>query len=429
MKLLCVGDIHLGRQPSRIPEDVLAQLGGITPGPAAAWRRAVDYALAHDVDAVLLAGDVVEQEDDFYEAYRDLQQGVQRLAGAGIAVLGVAGNHDVAVLPRLADSVDGFRLLGRDGRWEAVTIGNTQGVQVRILGWSFPEPVVRTSPLAGGLPDGVTDDGALPTLGLLHCDRDQSGSHHAPVRSSELDAAAVDAWLLGHIHKPDPLVAPRPNGYLGSLTGLDPGEAGARGPWLLEVAADGSLAIDQVVLAPLRWETLVIDCTAFDDPADVHQAVIEAVRGLHDRLDTAQRPEAVGCRLRFTGRTGHRAALERILTNDDPRATPIPQDGIIYFIHDWRLETLPAIDLETLAQGSDPVALLARRLLILRGGDKDARQRLIDDARRRMSMVASDSHYLALDTDPPDEKQTAVILEAAALQALDALLAQQETTG
>ena len=68
---------------------------------------------------MLLAGDVVEQEDDFYEAYGDLRRGVDRLAAAGVPVLGVSGNHDVQVLPRLADAVPGFRLLGRGGAWEA----------------------------------------------------------------------------------------------------------------------------------------------------------------------------------------------------------------------------------------------------------------------------------------------------------------------
>jgi hypothetical protein len=46
------------------------------------------------VDAVLLAGDVVEQEDDFHEAYPDLRRGVERLTGAGIRVLGAGGAWD-----------------------------------------------------------------------------------------------------------------------------------------------------------------------------------------------------------------------------------------------------------------------------------------------------------------------------------------------
>ena len=71
----------------------------------------------------LLAGDVVEQEDDFYEAYGDLRRGVDRLAAAGIPVLAVSGNHDVQVLPRprrcgarLSSARAGWRLGGRGRR-------------------------------------------------------------------------------------------------------------------------------------------------------------------------------------------------------------------------------------------------------------------------------------------------------------------------
>ena len=310
MKLLCVGDIHLGRQPSRLPEGVLDELRASELGPAAAWASAVDFALEEEVDAVLLAGDVVEQEDDFYEAYGDLRRGVGRLAAAGVPVLAVSGNHDVQVLPRLADAVPGFHLLGRGGKWEAEELSGRDGRQVRVLGWSFPERRVSTSPLAAHeLPE--LDRGSGPVVGLLHCDRDAAGSPYAPVRSAELESAPVDAWLLGHVHKPDPLAPPRPIGYLGSLTGLDPGEDGPRGPWLL--ASNGSgLQVEQLPLAPLRWEEVDVPLDGMETAEEVHGRAVAALDALHERVFEGRfRPRAVGCRLRFTGRTRHRKEVER----------------------------------------------------------------------------------------------------------------------
>src|SRR5690606_9199764 len=98
MKLLCAADLHLGRQPSRLPDD----LGGLAEHltPAESWRRLVRLAIDEGVAAVLLAGDVVEDAYDFFEAYSDLRRGAEELADAGIALLTVAGNHDVEVLPR-----------------------------------------------------------------------------------------------------------------------------------------------------------------------------------------------------------------------------------------------------------------------------------------------------------------------------------------
>ena len=120
MKLLAVGDIHLGRTPSRLPMELANRVHEL--GPAEAWRRAVDAAIAAGVKAVLLAGDVVERDDDFFEAYRELSKGVRRLTDKGVEVIGVAGNHDVKVLPRLADQIPKFQLLGSGGEWKRYEI-------------------------------------------------------------------------------------------------------------------------------------------------------------------------------------------------------------------------------------------------------------------------------------------------------------------
>ena len=429
MKLLGIGDIHLGRQPSRLAPELVEEVPARDPGPAAAWRLAVDFALEAEVDAVLLAGDVVEQEDDFYEAFRDLRSGVERLAAAGVRVLAVSGNHDVQVLPRLADAVPGVRLLGRGGCWEAEEVEGRDGRRASVLGWSFPEPRVRTSPLAAfALPDLTGQSGSVPVIGLLHCDRDAPGSPYAPVRSAELANAPVDAWLLGHIHAPDALRPPRPMGYLGSLTGLDPGEPGARGPWLLEWDESGP-AIEHVPLAPLRWEEVEVEVPdgGLDEAEDVHGLVTAALDALLERLAAARhRPRAVGCRLRFTGRSRQGKAIEDTLAASDPQRLVHWRGDIACFVHDWRMAVLPAIDLDSLARGADPPALLARRILALRGADDGERRALIDGARRRLESGPHVRRFTALRPEPPPDEAIAALLERAALRALAGLLGQRD---
>ena len=425
MKLLCVGDIHLGRQPGRLPAGLLDELKASDLGPAAAWRLAVDFALADEVDAVLLAGDVIEQEDDFYEAYGDLRRGVDRLAAAGIPVLAVSGNHDVQVLPRLADAVPGFRLLGRGGAWEVQDVAGRDGRRVQVLGWSFPERRVSTSPLAAHeLPE--LDPGNGPVVGLLHCDRDAAGSPYAPVRSAELADAPADAWLLGHVHKPDRLAPPRPIGYLGSLTGLDPGEAGPRGPWRLECAGP-ELALEHLPLAPLRWEEVEVALDGLESAENVHALAVSALDALHERLAGERfRPRAVGCRLRFTGRTAHRREVGRSLAAGDPLRILDARDDILYFVHDWRMEAGPALDLEELARGADPPGLLARKILLLRGPAGDAeRQALLAGARRRLESLGGRRTFAAHGLALPTEEEAAELLERAALGALAELLDQR----
>ena len=426
MKLLCVGDIHLGRQPARLPAGLLDEIRASELGPAAAWRLAVDFALADEVDAVLLAGDVVEQEDDFYEAYGDLRRGVDRLGAAGIPVLAVSGNHDVQVLPRLADAVPGFRLLGRGGTWEVQEVAGRDGQRARVLGWSFPERRVSTSPLAAhALP--ALDSGAGPVIGLLHCDRDAAGSPYAPVRSAELADAPVDAWLLGHVHRPDRLAPPRPIGYLGSLTGLDPGEPGSHGPWRLECAGP-ELTLEHLPLAPLRWEEVEVALDGIESADDVHTLAVSALDALHERLAAGRfRPRAVGCRLRFTGRTAHPREVGRSLSASDPRRILHPRDDVLYFVHDWRFEAGPALDLEELARGADPPALLARKVLVLRRSTGDAdRQALLAGAARRLESLGGRRAFAAHGLAPPAGEEAAELLERAALGVLAELLEQRE---
>lgn len=60
MKLLAIGDIHLGRIPSWLPEELAGRAHEL--GLAEAWHRAVNAAIVAGAKAVLLAGDVVEKE-------------------------------------------------------------------------------------------------------------------------------------------------------------------------------------------------------------------------------------------------------------------------------------------------------------------------------------------------------------------------------
>ncbi|RMH04428.1 MAG: hypothetical protein D6702_03315 [Planctomycetota bacterium] len=198
-RLLFVGDLHLGRRSGILPESLLER--GLRPadlGPAAAWRLCCEQAIAEKVDAVVLAGDVVESREDRIEGWSQLEAGVGRLVAAGIPVVGVAGNHDGLVLPALADRIEGFRLLGRGGRWETIELVGPGG-PFRLLGWSFPDQYVTASPLED-LPGDFLGDG--PLLGVLHADLDQAGSRYAPVTRAALEATPVDAWFLGHVHAP-----------------------------------------------------------------------------------------------------------------------------------------------------------------------------------------------------------------------------------
>ena len=418
MKLLCAADLHLGRQASRLPEDLEAPRSRLTP--AEAWRRLVSVAVEENVAAVVIAGDVLDDENDFFEAYGDLKSGAQRLSDAGIQLVAVAGNHDTEVLPRLAAAVEGVRVLGAGGVWENHSLDDGSD-SVNIVGWSWPDRWVTASPLSGL--DAVlgTLDPAV-TIGLLHCDLDQPQSRYAPVASADLERGRVDAWLLGHVHKPSFSRAQSGawSGYLGSVFAADPGEAGDRGAWLLEVRGE-NVSVTRVPLSPVLYDSVTVDVTAVSASEDVRALITQA---LDDHRESVLDPEdggplAVGLSLTVTGRTGLAGQVRRHLERDDPKGLRPMLDGISYFVHDVRTEVAPERDLAALSRRDDPIGLLARRLQVIEGPPSAERTALLERVRAEMLKVAGGKYYEMLEPRELTDEYVAGTVRRAALRFLD----------
>jgi len=428
-EILCIGDIHLGRRSGKVPPEIGDyEIDPATLTPTATWRAACRWAVEHNVDAVLLAGDVVENAQDRFEAYGHLKWGVEKLLEAGIPVFAVAGNHDYDALPRLADQIPDFHLIGRDGSWEVLEKELKNGSRIRIAGWSFQDQYYRENPLKGL---EIERDQKVPTLGLLHCDLDASGSLYGPVTSRDLEAVPVDAWFLGHIHKPSPLSGPRPIGYLGSLAGLDPGEPGPHGPWLATVNGPGDISIKHLPMASLRWEEeeVGIDSLAGDNPEDIKDnlfsLISRAIDRIHQRVSGGPYPaRSVGCRIRLTGRSSFhrliRTFSEEIARHQESRG------GIYYFVEKIIDRSGPALDLAEIARGNDPPAALAR--LIIDITDRKGRKaELITAARDIFGKITADSRWVRLKREqPPDDEAIRRIMIDSGMTALEELLAQQE---
>jgi len=429
-RLLCVGDIHLGRRPSRIAPSLAGySLDAAALGPAAAWHRTVAWALTQRVSAVVLAGDVVDRDDDRFEAYGHLERGVKQLTDAGIMVCGVAGNHDVDALPRLADRIPDFHLLGAGGCWQTLDLPARGGEpELRLLGWSFPSIPFRENPLES-LEQEL--DGSTPTIGILHCDLNAGTSPYAPVARADLDATETDAWLLGHIHKPGDLSGFRPIGYLGSLVGLDPGEPGMHGPWLAEVDGRRSVRLTQLPLAPLRWESIEIDAGEFDDfefeqrEDALAGAIVDGFQRLHERLGEAVvDTSAIGCRVRLCGRSKHHRelglALERSALAEQCRVC----DNVVYFVESLHDEAAPVLDLGDLAKSSDPPGLLARRLLALQADGAEGASLIAEAEHSLRAVVERSTAWRVLETGQRSDLDTRSLLLRAGLAALEDMLAQ-----
>lgn len=439
VRLLCTGDVHIGRRPSRLP----AHVEGRRFSAKAAWKRIVDVAIDRDVDALVLTGDVVDRENRYYEAIGPLEQGLRRLSDAGIETFAVAGNHDFDVFPEIVESldVDGFTLLGSRGTWtrEALVLDGEDEPRLIFDGFSFPSQHVPRSPLD----TYDLDPTDVPVLGVLHADVDPGvDASYAPVQAADLARAGPDAWLLGHIHHPGLHETETGVAYLypGSPQPLDPGEPGVHGPWLLEVDADGAIEAEQLATATVRYEGLDVDLEGVEDDAQVRARLNERLRSaVRDELEGLGAVEHLVSRPRLTGRTELHGRLAGIVS-DAGQDLELPLDGTTVSVDKVSVETRPALDLEDLAKTRTPSGELAQIVLTLDDGDgagteteaePETVQALLDEARERVREVDRSNTYTPVfdhdeELEPVDRVDVRELVRRQALLLIEELERQQE---
>lgn len=90
----------------------------------ASWEELVSFIILHPVDAILLASDVVDQDDLFFETYHAFENGIRKILDKGIPIIAVSGNHDSAVFRKRVNTITSphFHLLGKEGKWESVSL-------------------------------------------------------------------------------------------------------------------------------------------------------------------------------------------------------------------------------------------------------------------------------------------------------------------
>ena len=436
--ILAIGDVHLGTSCSGVL-DVVSSMG-IDPKeltPAAALKRSTDFAINEKVDAVLFAGDVVESTNARFEAMPPLEECINRLQDAGIEVFAVAGNHDVEALPRLAALMEGFTLLGAGGEWVSRTVTKNTIPVAEIIGWSFGERFVRQSPVAQLLSKPLEPVSTrVPRIGLLHADLNASGGHYAPIRQVELDDTGYDAWLLGHIHKPsiDSLSAPvdsPPSGYLGSLVGLDPSETGPHGPWLLRVSDGGGLLLKHIPLAPLRWEKIPVSVEGLEDADDMADRLLDKAADIVRQIgQSGPSPRVLGLRARLTGTSPRHEDIEKRIASGEWKDLRRDVHGTAIFFNKIIAVMEPKLDLAKIAEGNDPAALMAQRLVALRRDDDQSKD-LLEQAREALADVALNQRWSPVNehrnaTEPLSDEALRDVLYRSGMMALNAMLSRND---
>ena len=347
MKILCCSDIHMGRIPS-VPymENLLSH---------SSWDAVVSKALELKADVLTLSGDVVEQEEHWFEAYGPLLSGLKKLGEAGVQVIGVGGNHDYSAFPSLAKESPHIKILGLGGEWE-----HFDHKGVRFVGWSFAERRVQQNPLDSF--DHALTETELPLLGLLHCDVGAPpSSRYAPVALHDFSRTSVPLWVLGHIHKAEVLKGGNAF-YCGSPYALDSNEEGMHGLWLLEKEEDKTWDEPKLVpLCPYRFESCTVSLDGVQSEDEARTALSRSLREFASEIPFGG---TLLCSLILEGTIARTLDVRNIFTQEK-------LEVLWTQIGDWEVRPLARlkdntvfdVDLQELSEGTSAIALLARKLL------------------------------------------------------------------
>nr|AGF93381.1 metallophosphoesterase [uncultured organism] len=425
IKLLCTADLHLGRHPTRIPEEFDSR----EFSPISVWEKIVKKAINLGVDAVVITGDIIDKENRFFEAFGPLEAGIKKLEKEEVFLFGVAGNHDVEALKKLNQNIDSeyFNLLGLGGEWESKTISKNNQDVLEIIGWSYPRKSFSLNPLKKL--DFEAKD--YPTLGLIHSELDNPSSNYAPVSREGLQSLGLTCWILGHIHQSF-LINNNFSFILnpGSPLPLNPGEPGEHWVWEVTLNSKSDYKIDKHKLNPLQYLKLNIDISSLENIEKITSFISEKLRNQLKNKDFLIENELILVRLILSGSTRLSRDIE-VVKESIIEELELNIKGVKILIEKIINKTELNINLEKYTDQQNQMGLLADYINKIKMGETEKLpQELIEKVEKKMWEVYKANAYKPLrsqnEIEPPSSQEIISILEEEGYNILRTLWKQKE---
>ena len=275
-------DLHLDTPFQGVSAAAPAVAEALQEASIQAWDAVVDLTVAREAALLVIAGDIYDGAERGVRAQLRFVEGLRRLSGAGVQTLIVHGNHDpLDGWSAIREFPSGVTVFGHDAVASvAVKIGRRT---VHVHGISY-----RTRDLRDNLALGYKRArGSALNIGVLHANVGGQADHapYSPCSLGDLEAAGMDYWALGHIHKRQVLREGSPwVAYSGDTQGRSPkpSEMGPKG--VLVVEATGS-TIDSVTFEPVdvvRFVPCQVDVRDVVDVAALQEEILGAVERLRD---------------------------------------------------------------------------------------------------------------------------------------------------
>ena len=281
LRLLHTADVHLGARHTDLGEQAAAQ----RERQFAAFKAAVDLAIAEKVDIVLIAGDLFDSNTQPKRSVERVAAEINRLVVARIRTVVIPGTHDVYDRSSLYRVHDLAALSGSGQDDDLVTVLTPDRPSVHLVACDVivhgpvfatkraPHSPLRDVRVTGG-------DGATWHVAMVHGSLsipDRTDRDEVVFTREEIMATGLDYLALGHWHSAQ-------QGKAGSTTWAYSGapepvavtQDGAGKVLLVELneaAGKRTVTIDERVVGRTRFEKLDIDASGVSDQPAVVAAI------------------------------------------------------------------------------------------------------------------------------------------------------------
>ena len=321
VRFLHLADLHLGSQLKTQHYQSRESDNALDSAVYTAVERLFDIGLKEEVDFVVIAGDLYDEDARSVRANSFLKEQFERLAEVDIPVYVTYGNHDpVGSATRYVDLPDNVHEFDHEEP-EEFLYPDSDSPEARIWGQSYRDRHESRSMYRRFTPS----DDQIPNIGVLHTGLNPDGRRYVPVSRSRLEEKDdIHYWALGHIHKARIFMNDQPVAYPGVPQGRQITEPGLGGGYLVELDSNGTDNVEFVPTSPVVWQTVEVDVSSEDVKSipDLQRVVeriaddLSAPTSLFDSSDVNVRDPEWGidgyiCRWRLTGNGPAHETLSR----------------------------------------------------------------------------------------------------------------------
>lgn len=275
LSFIHAADLHLDspfKGLSNLPDSIFRQVRDST---FAALNRLVDAAISKQVDFIVIAGDLFDNEKQSLKAQIRLRRAFEKLQEHQINIYLSYGNHDfiegnvypvtypdnVFVFPN--ETVSHFTF-EKDGKEVA-----------QIYGFSYENRAVHERK---ALEYQISNKSIPYHIAMLHGSIMSNTEHdvYAPFQLTDLASREFDYWALGHIHKREILQQSPPIVYSGNIQGRNRKETGEKGCYHVTLS-EHRAELSFIPLQDIQFQTISIDVSSCEQIHDLEKNMLHTL--------------------------------------------------------------------------------------------------------------------------------------------------------